>query len=415
MSSTMSETAVCHLRIRRSAWEPTLRHLLARGEIYAVGTIRRQGALGDVMLLVDELDIPATIPSGLQRPPLDDWFVLAMASDAAESIDQIVGILQPRPSQTLVVLLLERSAPERCRLAQVSQGQITSIDVCEVIGSGMLKLRSRPIATHPLDERRSSRTRGALGDELHDRLREATVTVVGVGRNGSQMCFLLAGLGIGRLRLVDADVLQPENLDAMPGLTVNDIGLSKAESLAVRLTAFQPDLSVTYVEKSVTSREAIQLLHRPCDLLISTVDNDAARLAVSLLANQTLTPHLDIGTLVRRDENDTSLYADIRMLLPGMCVACVGGLADAEAAFYELNAPDGSLKRGEPVDWSDQRSGSLVHVNTMACSMGIELWLRLLRGEAGAYWQRVTWKAGHLLDVAGTEVTGNVACQQCQP
>lgn len=414
MNAAMSETALCHLRIRRSAWEPTLRRLLARGDIYAVGRARREGAMGDLMLLVDELDVPAVVPSGLQRPPLDDWFVVAMASPGADSINQIIFDLQPRPTQTLVVLMLDRSNPERCQVVSVSRGQITPIDACEVIGSGMLKMKCRPMESHPLDARRSSRTRGALGNELHDRLREATVTVVGTGRNGSQTCFLLAGLGVGRLRLVDADVLQAENLDGMPGLTVNDLGLSKAESLAVRLTGFRPDLSVTYVEKPVTSREAASLLHRPCNLLVSTVDNDAARLAVSLLANRTLTPHLDVGTLVRTDGKGTSLFADIRLLLPGMCVACVGGLADPQASFYELNAPEGSLQRGEPIDWSDQRSGSLVHVNTMACSMGIELWLRLLRGEIGAYWQRVTWEGQSEAIVTGSPIAGLPDCRLCQ-
>ena len=410
----MSETSVCHLRIRRWAWEPTLRRLLARGDLYAVGRIRREGAMGDLLLLVDELEIPAVIPSGLQRPPLDAWFVMIVSDDVSPDMNAIIADLQPRPTQTLVVLVLERSHPDRCHLIRIEQQTMMPLHVCEIIGSGMLTLRTVTTDRHPLDERRSSRTRGALSEDLHDRLRESTVTVIGTGRNGSQMCFLLAGLGIGRLRLIDADVLQPENLDAMPGLTVNDIGLSKAESLAIRLTAFRPDLSVTYIEKPVTSVEAAPLLHRPCDLLVSTVDNDAARLSVSLLAKQTLTPHLDIGTLVRREERGTSLYADIRLLLPGMCVSCVGGLADPEAAFYELNAPDDSLQRGKPVEWSQERSGSLLHLNTMACSMGIELWLRLLRGEIGAWWQRVAWEAGSPIEVTGTALAENPECDLCR-
>ena len=58
------------------------------------------------------------------------------------------------------------------------------------------------------------------------------------------------------------------------------------------------------------------------------------------------------------------------------------------------------------MDWSAQRSGSLVHLNTLACSLGIELWLRLLRGEIDSWWQRVTWEAGGDLQVTGTAVAG---------
>ncbi|MFN5283375.1 MAG: hypothetical protein ACK5KS_01020, partial [Planctomyces sp.] len=91
-----------------------------------------------------------------------------------------------------------------------------------------------------------------------------------------------------------------------------------------------------------------------------------------------------------------------------------GGLANPEAAFYALNAPDGSLQRGAPIDWSAERSGSLVHLNTLACSLGIELWLRLLRGEIESWWQRVTWEAGGELQVTGTAVAGQATCSLCQ-
>lgn len=399
------------LRIRRSAWEPALRQLLARGQRFAMGSIRRAGAAGEQLLLVDELDVPLEVPHGNQRPPLDDWCVVGML-DGQTSSTKILYELQPLPSQLMVVLLLDRDNPSRFQLLALERGNLIKIDACEIIGQGMLTLRNEAVEpTSP--QLRSSRTRGALGDEFYQRLQDMTVTVIGLGRTGSQVCFTLAGLGVGRLRLVDRDVLKIENLDAMPGLTTSDIGCSKAEALAARLYAFQPELSISYVEHRVTDAEAAPFLQRPCNLFVSTVDNDAARLAVSLLANRTLTPHLDIGTLVRHDERGTSLYDDIRLLLPGMCVACVGGLADPEAAIYELSAPNGSLQRGEPVDWSEQRSGSLLHLNSIACGMGLELWLRMLRGEIGAYWQRLSWEAGDALQLTGSQLAAVNECGLC--
>jgi len=381
------------------------------------GQLRREGAHGELLLLADELQLSAEIPTGLQRPPLDDWLVLMNSDGTVPAADRLLALLQPRAGQVLVVLVLDRQHPERCHLLSFMNGRASAVELCEISGAGMLQLKARAAAPDTVapDARRRSRTSGALGADLYDRLRQSIVTVVGAGRSGSQLCFLLAGLGVGRLRLIDADVLLPENLDGMPGLTTEDLYLNKAAVLARRLTAFQPDLSVTCVEHQLPTREAAAQLLRPCSLMVSTVDNDAARLAVSLLANRTLTPHLDIGTLVRTDSGGRpSSYADVRLMLPGTCVSCVGGLADPEAAFYALNAPDGSLQRGVPVDWSVQRAGSLVHLNTLACSLGAELWLRLLRGETESWWQRVTWEAGGELQVSGSAVGGHGKCVLCR-
>ena len=412
-----SETACCWLRIRRSVWEQTLRQLVRQPDSIASGRLRREGAHSELLLLADDLQLRGTAPTGLQRPPLDDWLVLLHGTGDVPASEDLLALLQPQASQVLVVLVLDRQHSDRCYVFSFTGGRVRAVELCEISGAGMLQLRLRqPVAALRAEEtRRPSRTRGALGADLHDRLRESIVTVVGAGRSGSQLCFLLAGLGVGRLRLIDADVLLPENLDGMPGLTTEDVYLNKAAVLAHRLTAFQPDLSVTCVEHQLPSVEAAAQLLRPCNLMVSTVDNDAARLAVSVLANRTLTPHLDIGTLVRRTtERGPSLFADVRLLLPGSCVSCVGGLADPEAAFYALNAPDGSLQRGEPVEWSAQRSGSLVHLNTLACSLGVELWLRLLRGELESWWQRVTWEAGGELTVSGSAVAGEGRCGICR-
>lgn len=416
MNARSTETACCWLRIRRSVWERTLRQLVSRPDHFAAGRLRREGAHNELLLLADDLQLTNTAPTGLQRPPLEDWLVLMHSEDTVPTADRLLALLQPQAAQVLVVLVLDRQHPARGHLFSFTHGRANSVELCEISGAGMLQLRARPPAASSgaTKLRRHSRTQGALGTDLHDRLRDSIVTVVGAGRSGSQLCFLLAGLGVGRLRLIDADVLLPENLDGMPGLTTEDLYLPKAAVLARRLTAFQPDLSVTCVEHPLPTREAAMQLLRPCSLIVSTVDNDAARLAVSLVANRTLTPHLDIGTLVRTDSDGlSSLFADVRLLLPGSCVSCVGGLADPDAAFYALNAPDGSLQRGAPVDWSAQRSGSLVHLNTLACSLGIELWLRLLRGEMESWWQRVTWEAGGELQVTGTAVAGQTTCSLC--
>src|SRR5690606_15110799 len=112
----------------------------------------------------------------------------------------------------------------RCRIFACEDGSVVPLDACELVGAGMLRLESSLSISQPVDELRASRTRGALGAGLHDRLRQTTVTVVGLGRSGSQLCFQLASVGVGRLRLLDADIVGVENLDGMPGLIAEDVG-----------------------------------------------------------------------------------------------------------------------------------------------------------------------------------------------
>ena len=92
------------------------------------------------------------------------------------------------------------------------------------------------------------------------------------------------------------------------------------------------------------------------DLLATCVDRDAGRLAAALLANRFLKVHLDIGTGVTADvEGRRTIAGDVRLLVPGQgCVCCVGGLADREAARYELLAPRNVLQRGTPRDWDEE-------------------------------------------------------------
>jgi len=390
--------------------------MLGRGTNFASGSLRREAFPGGWLFLADQLEVGDTVRGGSLRSPQEDWCVVTTGNPAWLQIERLIAVLQPRASQTLVLLLLDQEHPDACRLLFWHAGTLHPLDSCEIVGAGMVRLDRHAGSALSTDEGRSSRTRGALGAPLHDRLRSATVTIVGTGRSGSQLSFLLAATGIGRLRLVDADVLLPENLDGMPGLTVNDLGQGKASALACRLLEFQPDLQVTCCEYPANSEAAQEVLQRPSNLLVSTVDNDAARLCLSLLANRTLTPHLDIGTLVRQSDSTTGtpgLFADVRLLVPGSCIVCVGGLADADAAWYELNAPVGSLQRGEPVPWSSQRSGSLAHLNTLACSIAVELWLRLLRGEIESWWQRITWPTGGALQITGGAVRGAADCGVC--
>jgi hypothetical protein len=222
-------------------------------------------------------------------------------------------------------------------------------------------------------------------------------------------------MGIGQLRLIDADVVGLENLDAMPGLVEGDVGRRKIEVAAARLTEFQPGLVVQGVAEGMEQAGGRQLAARRCDLLVTTVDDDAARLAVSLLAAETLTPHLDLSSSLQREaKGRITRQGDCRLLMPGRgCVACVGGLADRDAVLERLRGPVGSLRRGRRPEWQVERAGSLGYWNGLVVGCGLELYLGLLRGEHDSFWQRLWWQPGEGLESRGSGVERAPDCAFC--
>jgi len=262
---------------------------------------------------------------------------------------------------------------------------------------------------------RDSRTRGALGERVAARLRGATVTLVGAGRNGTQMAQQLAALGIGRLRMLDPDRLDPENLDGTPGLAEADVGRPKVEALARLLHAYRPELALALSQRSTRERAGVDFLAERADLLVTCVDDDLPRLLVALMARQTLTPHLDVGTRVVRQGGGWELTGDARLLLPTRgCVVCVGGLADLPAVVRDLHLPAGALLTRSRRPWHAQRAGSLVTINALAVGAGLQLWLDLLAGSLRqSYWQRLVWRWGTGLQADGGGVTAEPGCGLC--
>ena len=153
---------------------------------------------------------------------------------------------------------------------------------------------------------RWSRTIGALGEEAWKRFTGLHYGVIGCGRSGSLFASALARLGVRRLTLVDPDVVEMstfgENAD---GLRPSDVSRSKAAALADALQRANPHVTVDSVVASVSTLHALIAL-RPCDVLITCVDSDEARLAVAILAALYARVHLDVGTGVHRGTGNIS-------------------------------------------------------------------------------------------------------------
>ncbi|RLF17860.1 MAG: adenylyltransferase [Thermoprotei archaeon] len=115
-----------------------------------------------------------------------------------------------------------------------------------------------------------------LGVEGQLKLRKASVLVAGIGGLGCASSISLAAAGIGRLILVDKDVVEMSNLNRQILYRGEDLGKPKAEVAARLLKSFNPDVEVKGVFKEI-NRENVELFVRDVDIVVDGQDNYETR------------------------------------------------------------------------------------------------------------------------------------------
>ena len=95
-----------------------------------------------------------------------------------------------------------------------------------------------------MKEHWTDRTELLLGKDKMQRLRDAHVLVVGVGGVGAYAAEMLCRAGVGTLTLIDADTVQPTNINRQLPATHATLGRPKVEVLAERFHDIKPDIKV---------------------------------------------------------------------------------------------------------------------------------------------------------------------------
>lgn len=136
-----------------------------------------------------------------------------------------------------------------------------------------------------------------FGAEAQRRVRAACVLVIGAGGLGSPILQYLAAAGVGRITIVDDDVVDESNLHRQVIHGASTIGMPKAESAAARLA----DLAAPVDVRAVVARidpSTVTTLVSQCDVVLDGSDNFATRYLVADACEITGTP-LVWGTLDR--------------------------------------------------------------------------------------------------------------------
>jgi molybdopterin-synthase adenylyltransferase len=111
-------------------------------------------------------------------------------------------------------------------------------------------------------------------------LRDASVLVIGAGALGSPVAMYLAGAGVGRLGIADADAVEISNLHRQHLHFTPDDGKPKVESAAAKLRFLNPEILVEAYQVRVDETNARGLVEQQ-DLVVDCSDSFATRYAVN--------------------------------------------------------------------------------------------------------------------------------------
>jgi len=119
-----------------------------------------------------------------------------------------------------------------------------------------------------------------VGLEGQKRLKAASVLCVGTGGLGSPLLLYLAAAGIGRIGIVDFDIVDSSNLQRQVIHGTSWVGKPKIESAKTRIQEINPNCQVDLYETRLSSENALEII-KPYDIVVDGTDNFPTRYLVN--------------------------------------------------------------------------------------------------------------------------------------
>ncbi|MEM3722690.1 MAG: HesA/MoeB/ThiF family protein [Nitrososphaeria archaeon] len=119
-----------------------------------------------------------------------------------------------------------------------------------------------------------------LGPQGQEKLAKSKVAVVGLGGLGTVSALYLTLAGVGYLRIIDQDTVEPHNLHRQVLYTAKDLGYPKAEVSAKRLMERNPFIEVEAIPENVNADNVEKLLNG-VDCVVDGLDNIRTRYIVN--------------------------------------------------------------------------------------------------------------------------------------
>jgi len=252
------------------------RDLLARvkGEIDEIGATEA-AALSDAPLFVDVRD----------HEEWDEGHIPGAVHLPRSNLESRVEGLLPERDRTLVVYCAGGS---RSAFAARTLGELGYTDARSLAGGFTdWKRNGFPVQLpRSLDaDKRSRYSRHLLipevGEEGQLRLLDSKVLLIGAGGLGSPASLYLAAAGVGRIGIVDADVVDASNLQRQIVHSTEELGRPKVDSARAAVQALNPDVEVRTYEERLTSENVDRIFGEGWDVIVDGADNFPTRYLVN--------------------------------------------------------------------------------------------------------------------------------------
>jgi molybdopterin/thiamine biosynthesis adenylyltransferase/rhodanese-related sulfurtransferase len=120
-----------------------------------------------------------------------------------------------------------------------------------------------------------------VGEEGQLKLLDSKVLLIGAGGLGSPASLYLAAAGVGRIGIVDADVVDESNLQRQVVHSTESLGEPKVESAKRTIEALNPDVDVVAYKERLTSENIERILADGWDVIVDGADNFPTRYLVN--------------------------------------------------------------------------------------------------------------------------------------
>ena len=139
-------------------------------------------------------------------------------------------------------------------------------------------------------EDRFQRTRMLIGSDALTQLQDSKVLVFGVGGVGGYVCEALARAGVGRIDVVDKDVVDITNLNRQIIATTDTVGLPKVEACKARMESINPEIRCEAKKLFFLPETSEEFDFTKYDYIVDAVDNVTAKIAIICKAKAVGTP-----------------------------------------------------------------------------------------------------------------------------
>ena len=120
-----------------------------------------------------------------------------------------------------------------------------------------------------------------IGEEGQLKLLDSRILIIGAGGLGSPASLYLAAAGVGRIGIIDADIVDETNLQRQIAHSLDTLGTPKVDSAKRTIEALNPDVQVVTYRERLTSENVDRILADGWDLIVDGADNFPTRYLVN--------------------------------------------------------------------------------------------------------------------------------------